>query len=120
MRTHFDEVLAKSKTDKEADPEGIERFMYMSFWYGELYAVVEGWKELKLTDKTVDALLAESDMVKLLKRYRNGSFHYQSTYLDDRFIDFMRAGPASAEWIRKLNRALGAYFLRSLTTGEVP
>ena len=118
MRTHFDEILAKSKTDKEVDPEGIERFMYVSFWYGELYAVVEGWKELKLTDKTVDALLAKSDMVELLRRYRNGSFHYQSTYLDDRFIDFMKADD-SAKWIRKLNRALGAYFLRSLNTEGV-
>jgi hypothetical protein len=118
MRTHFDEILARAKTDKEVDPEHIERFMYMSFWYGELYTVIEGWRELKLKDKTVDALLADSDMVELLRRYRNGSFHYQSTYFDDRFIDFMKMDD-SAEWIRKLNKALGAYFLSSLNTEGV-
>jgi len=111
MRTQFDEVLIKSKVDKEFDAEGINKFMFMSFWYGELYVVIEGWNNLQLTDKTVDALLAESDMVNLLKRYRNGTFHYQRSYFDSRFIDLM-SEDRTVKWIRKLNNALGAYFLR--------
>jgi len=111
MRTQFDEVLVKSYADKEFDAEGIYKFMYMSFWYGELYAVIEGWKELHLTDKTIDVLLEEAEMVKLLKRYRNGTFHYKSKYFDSRFLDFM-SRDETVKWTRKLNSAFGAYFLR--------
>jgi len=111
MRTQFEEVLVKSKVDKNFDSEGIYKFMYMSFWYGELYVVIEGWNRLSLTDRTIDALLKESEMVELLKRYRNGAFHYQSSYYNNRFINLMREDKI-VKWIRKLNNALGAYFLK--------
>jgi hypothetical protein len=112
MRTHFDDTLVKSRVDKNADPENIETFMYMSFWYGELYVVVEGWQELKLADPRVDALLEDTEMVGLLRRYRHGTFHFQGNYWDDRFIDFVKVGAKSAAWVRKLNKAFGAYFLK--------
>ena len=113
MRTHFEDVLAKSREmGTKAGLEDIETFMYMSFWYGELYVVVEGWRRLTLADAIVDALLEDSEMVELLRRYRNGTFHYQANYWDDRFINFIKVGRRSATWVRKLNRALGAYFLR--------
>jgi hypothetical protein len=111
MRTQFDEVLVKSNAEKEFDAEGIYKFMYMSLWYGELYVVIEGWNKLNLTDKTVDKLLEESEMVKLLKRYRHGTFHYQSSYFDSRFINLM-SEDKTVKWVRKLNSAFGAYFLR--------
>jgi hypothetical protein len=83
--------------------------MYMSLWYGELYVVIEGWKELGFSDPTVDALLS-SPNVELLKRYRNGAFHFQKDYFDDRFLDFMR-GDAAVKWVSNLNQAFGSYFL---------
>ena len=48
----------------------------MSLWYGGLYVVIEGWKELGLSDPHVDDLLRSSN-VELLKRYRHGTFHFQ-------------------------------------------
>jgi hypothetical protein len=110
MRTQLDDVLVKSNADKEFDAGGIYKFMYMSFWYGELYVVIEGWNKLNLTDKTVDALLEESEMVELLRRYRNGTFHYQSRYFDNRFINLM-SDDKTVRWVRNLNNALGSYFL---------
>jgi len=46
MRTHFDNLL---DSGAHATGQGeIGSFLYMSYWYGSLYVVVEGWKELGL------------------------------------------------------------------------
>ena len=82
---------------------------YMSYWYGGLFVVCEGWQELGLTDPTVDALLAHSNLG-LLKRYRNGAFHFQKDYFDARFEDF-KAEQGTVEWVRNLSSALGTWFL---------
>lgn len=113
MRTHFDEILDAGALSEETDwydKEAIESFMYMSYWYAGLYVVIEGWKELGLTDSTIDGLLA-SPNVDLLRRYRNGAFHFQKTYFDERFTDFMKTEKQTVEWIRDLNKAFGGYFL---------
>lgn len=118
MRTHFDEILDAGTLSEEADwydKEAIESFMYMSYWYAGLYVVIEGWKELGLTDSTIDGLLA-SPNVDLLRRYRNGAFHFQKTYFDERFTDFMKTEMQTVEWIRDLNRAFGGYFLNWFRT----
>jgi hypothetical protein len=114
MRTHFYELVPKVVADTTKDrfsPQAIEADLYMSFWYGELYVVIEGYHELKLSDPAIDALLT-SPNVALLKRYRNGVFHFQKEYFDDRFLDFMLHGKDAAAWVSELNRAFGAFFLR--------
>ena len=111
MRVHFFDLLPKIAGD--SDPVSalmIEANMYMSLWYGELYVVVEGWKELALADLTVDGLL-QSQNVDLLRRYRNGAFHFQKEYFDERFIALIRDGKNVATWVHDLNRAFAAYFL---------
>jgi hypothetical protein len=87
----------------------------MSYWYGGLYVVVEGWRKLRLSDPKIDALLT-SQNVNLLKRYRNGIFHFQKNYLDERFIEFMESQD-SVPWVRELNLAFGDYFLREHEKG---
>ncbi|MGH7991903.1 MAG: hypothetical protein ACREDQ_00170 [Limisphaerales bacterium] len=82
--------------------------IFMSYWYGGLYVVVEGWQELGLNDSVVDQLL-KSPNVKLLKRYRNGIFHFQKHYMDERFHEFMESKDC-VPWVRQLNRAFGDYF----------
>jgi hypothetical protein len=124
MRTHFDDVLgrdarAPAETDADAKHRSqIETFLYMSYWYGGLYVVVEGWKELGLHDAKIDDLLA-SPNVDLLRRYRNGAFHFQRRYFDERFTDFM-AGEDTAEWVRVLNRELGRFFLERFRSERQP
>lgn len=115
MRVHFYDLVPKVANDPERDrfsSEAIEADLYMSFWYGELYVVIEGWKKLGLSEPEVDALLA-SPNVELLRRYRNGVFHFQKEYFDERFLGFMRDGQNAAAWVSALNRAFGAYFLNS-------
>ncbi len=81
----------------------------MCLWYGMLYVVVEGWRELGCRDDEIDVLLS-SPNIEHLRRYRNGVCHFQRQYLDDRFVGMMSA-PDSVEWVRCLNSALGKYFL---------
>jgi hypothetical protein len=109
MRTEFDTVLGRSD---EMEPARflIESQMYMSLWYGMLYVVVEGWKDLSLEDTAIDALL-DSQNISLLKRYRYGVFHFQRRYFDQRFLDLIDSGENVVEWIRNLNNELDRFFL---------
>ncbi|MCK5588863.1 MAG: hypothetical protein KAI16_00950 [Candidatus Pacebacteria bacterium] len=109
MKSHFEEILKNEQNTKE---QQIMRDMYMSLWYGMLYVVVEGWQQLKLTDEKINKLL-KSNNIKLLKRYRNGTFHFQKNYNDDRFKDFFNE-PTTVEWSRSLNKHLGRWFLENL------
>ena len=120
MRTYFERVIEKNpprscKNDEERISEAFlfmsgEPGTFMSHWYGALYVVIEGWKQLKLNDPTIDRLL-QSPNVRLLKKYRDGTFHYQRKYFDDRFANFMRSRD-SVPWVHDLTSAFGSYFLR--------
>lgn len=109
MRTAFDSLLVMKGYEKN-EQLSRELIIYMSYWYAGLYVVIEGWKELSLKDTTIDKLL-ESRNVDLLRRYRNGVFHYQKNYNDKRFLDFMSDGDNCVEWTRELNKQFGRYFL---------
>jgi hypothetical protein len=74
--------------------------------------VIEGWRQLRLTDPKIDPLLL-SPNVRLLKKYRDGVFHFQKNYFDDRFLGFIKAGD-SVEWVRTIHSELGEYFRREI------
>lgn len=83
MRTEFEGVLERQRIGNGVFP--IEAHMYMSLWYACLYVVIEGWNTLGLNDEAISVLL-KSHNVSLLKRYRNGVFHFQRRYFDQRFL----------------------------------
>lgn len=84
--------------------------IYMSYWYGALYVLIEGWRELNLTDERIDPLLT-SPYVDLLRRYRNGVFHFQKKFYDERFWDLMLAGREAVQWVSELHGEFGRYVL---------
>jgi hypothetical protein len=108
MRTHFDAIM------KDATPDRMEELLllnpYMSYWYGGLYVVIEGWRELGLHDSVIDPLL-DSPNVTLLRRYRNGVFHFQNHWFDEHIVGLMRDGEDVVAWVRSLNGEFGRYFL---------
>lgn len=115
MKVHFDRVLRGIKPIPINDElfkkeEGIETFMYMSLWYGMFYVLIEGWQELKLKDEKIDELL-KSKNVELLRRYRNGTFHFQKKYYDEHFTKLMKEGEDIANWIRDLRDEFSRWFL---------
>ena len=111
MKATLDDLFNQSTKEiiPHARLEG-ESNLYMSYWYGGLYVVIEGWKELGLVDKNIDALLI-SPNTDLLRRYRNGVFHFRKDYFDEHFLGFIRDGVNSMEWIRKIHLEFKRYFL---------
>lgn len=107
MRVHFEQILQNPKNPSF----DIEANLYMSYWYGGMYVVIEGYLELQLSDTKIDELL-KSQNVGLLKRYRNGVFHFQKNYNDDRFSDFMKS-KNSVPWVRELRQEFSRFFLAS-------
>ena len=109
FRTLFDEELKKGQTDWSKSVFADSGLIFMCLWYSFLYVTIEGWRELKLSEPTIDALLA-SDKVDLLRRLRNATCHFQEDFVDQRFFDFM-ADEDTAEWTRALNKEFGRFFL---------
>ena len=114
MRTRFDEVLRdvdkRGLRLKRGQNEEIDAFMWLSLWYGLLYVVIEGWQELQLHDQAVNRLLSSRN-TDLLRRYRNGVFHFQADYDDERFLQLL-SSEQTARWARDLSDALGRAFVR--------
>jgi len=123
MRDHFDRALGEFMQlgKRITDSERATKFfagdpgIFMSYWYGGLYVVVEGWRELGLHDPDIDRLI-DSPNTELLRRYRNGAFHFQRNYFDERFHGFIEE-EGSAFWVRELNRSLGRFFLQKFSPG---
>jgi hypothetical protein len=105
-RLHLDGILLKKRRKKHDD---LDLTLYRSLWYGLLYVVVEGMEELKIEDSGIGRLL-KSPNKDLLRRFRNGVFHFQANYYDARFEDFLNK-KSSDKWVRKLHFEIGRYFI---------
>lgn len=69
----------------------------ISYSLASLHVVIEGYETLDLSDSRVDQLLS-SPHVGLLRRYRNGVFHFQRTLVNDRFTDLLEVTDEFSEW----------------------
>lgn len=85
----------------------------ISVWYSLLYVVVEGYRDLKQEFEPLDELLAQEEYVKLLRLFRNGTFHYQEDPLTEKIIGFLDKRD-SEHWIYELNKQFQAFFLKAL------
>lgn len=85
--------------------------------YGLIFVVIEGFRELKCKDERVENLLAAENYVDLLRRFRNGVFHYQKEPMDPRLVTFMTR-ENSGKWIREMHATLGAFLERELSIKE--
>jgi hypothetical protein len=112
---HQNDFLSRAN-DIGLPPEGIDelrRWVRASFvnyapWFGSLYVVLEGWQMLHLSDPEIDKLLT-SPHVNKLKRFRNGVFHFQRKYFDQRFLEMFQndEGP---RWASKLHQEFSRFF----------
>ena len=123
MRDHFREAL--DEQDIPDEPETpfetqvwlIKPFMYASYWFATLFVVVEGYRELRLADQRVDDLLRDEPNVDLLRRFRNGIYHYQRTYWDQRIRDFLN--PAATDWAQNLTQEFNRFFIEWIAPGGI-
>ncbi len=91
-------------------------FGLMCYWYASLYVVIEAWDELRFSEPVIDRLLAHpKDFRTLLRRYRNGVFHFQSSLLDPRIIELLQHGAAHVCWVRALHDELVRFYAEHLS-----
>lgn len=94
------------------------RFMQIEVWYSLLYVVIEGYKALGIKCDLIDALLENEEMVSMLRRFRNATFHFQEDPISEKLLAFLEV-PESEYWIQDLNAAFQGYFVRELNISEV-
>jgi hypothetical protein len=113
MRHHFESNLVAVEEPRVAalqDPDlaAFELFSgprgnFMYYWYASLYVVVQGFRNLRLIDPRINALLA-SPNVKELRRCWNGVFHYQPDYFSATLLEPIQS-PNFIGWVRELMEA---------------
>lgn len=119
MRQDFDKHLADPK-DMALVGDDPMKFLVskaglkMCLWYGMLFVVIEGWREAKLSDPEVDRLLS-SPNTELLRRFRNGMFHFQKDrWLPPKLSDFFVPTNKTVEWVRALTAELRRYLIAEM------
>jgi len=84
--------------------------IYLMYSYSGIYLVIEGWKDLKLSDPMIDELL-DSPFVDRLKLFRNATFHYQKEPMSWKHLQFFGTEEEQTEkWLNNLYSELERFF----------
>jgi len=84
--------------------------IYLLYSYSGIYLVIEGWKNLKLSDPKIDELL-DSQFVDRLRQFRNATFHYQKEPISWKHLQFFGSGEEQTEkWLNNLYSELERFF----------
>ncbi len=120
MRILFDEALTNGASFKRAQASPPETQIlllhtddygiFMFYWYSAMYVVIEGYRELGISNQAIDNLLS-SDKVHALRLMRNATFHFQKDYLSHKIFEIMRHED-SVSWIRALTKAFSDYYIQ--------
>jgi hypothetical protein len=90
---------AYERTEDES-PLGLGTVLMLHF-YSALWVAIEAWRSCPLTDETIDELLTDpafEQNVRLLRRFRNGVYHYQPDLINERVLAFLREGEHAVIW----------------------
>jgi len=96
----------------------LSSFSRLTVFYGLIYVVIEGYKELKYSNDAIDKLLNNEEFVDSLRLFRNSTFHYQKEPISEKALKFLEL-PESENWIRQLNLAFIAFFEEKLSIKEI-
>lgn len=83
---------------------GQEFIAFTLYWFASLFVVAEGWRELKLSDPTVDHLIDEH--WDSLRKFRNAVFHFQKE--DLKFKQFFEL--EKFNWAGELHAVFRVFF----------
>jgi len=90
----------------------------LSVFYGLIYVVIEGYKELKYQDPKIDSLLNNEEFVDALRLFRNSTFHYQKKLVPEKILKFLELHE-SEKWIKDLHHSFETFFEETLHIGEI-
>ena len=84
--------------------------IYLLYSYSGIYLVIEGWKDLKLSDPKIGELL-DSPFVGRLRLFRNATFHYQKDLISWKHLKFFGTEEEQTEkWLNNLYSELERFF----------
>jgi hypothetical protein len=116
------QIVKTPIADKSGVPNNLAEFhssfARLSVLYGLTYVVIEGYRELKVTNKKVDELISQKDFVNSLRLFRNSTFHYQKAPISEKALTYLEL-PESEHWIRELHIAFKQYFEENLPVNEM-
>lgn len=99
-----------------ADMSGLILFLfsapgvYLIYSYSGIYLVIEGWKDMKLSDPKINELL-ESPCVDRLRLFRNATFHYQKDFISRKHLQFFGTEEEQTEkWLNKVYSEFERFF----------
>jgi|GEM_PF-1164730 len=114
LRTmYYSEISREPDPDDERASDDYEWRTYglLCYFYASLYVVVEAWSEMGFSDPTIDSLLSHPGGYReLLRRFRNGVFHFQPSITDARLQQLLSTGDEHVEWVRALEQEFVRYF----------
>ena len=59
--------------------------VYLTSYYSSIYLVIEGWRDLKLSDAKIDKLIS-LPYTDRLRLFRNATFHYQKEPISPKLL----------------------------------
>jgi hypothetical protein len=86
--------------------------MYLDYWYAGIFAAMEGYEKLGLSDTEVERFRADP-LYSKLRAYRAGTYHFREKYFDDDIRCFL-VEKQSASWLVNLDTALGLFLMTEL------
>lgn len=108
MRQLFEAEVGRDVSGSDSDELRDHEWRWfglMCYWYSSVHVVIEAWDFLGLSDPIVDGLLAHPKQFrKLLRRHRNGVFHYQRALVEPKLLDLLAHGAAHVHWVQALHR----------------
>ena len=83
---------------------GQEFITFTMFWFATLFVVSEGWKELKVVDREINALIDEH--LESLRLFRNAVYHFQKG--DKKHTQFFDV--EKFNWAERMQAAFRRFF----------
>lgn len=111
------EAWLEEEHDIAMNADGWHFIALLSQWYASLWVVIEGWQDVGFDDATIDRLLNDSgDRCEKLRRYRNGTYHYQPRLIEKRVVDFLAESEDTVPWVHALHHEFLRFFDEQLST----
>lgn len=73
--------------------------------------VIEAWQRLKLRSPLIDfPLVRQQGIISLIKRFRNGTFHYQKELENPKLVELLKAGGKQVLLVELLHESFVRYY----------
>jgi hypothetical protein len=90
-------------------------FVWLTYYYGSLYVVIEAWQDLKLQSPLIDFLLEhQKGIISVMRRFRNMTFHFQRELENPKYVEFLKLGGKQVLLVELLHESFVRYYLEWL------